>query len=542
LSITVPYTTPRKVYAVLVGLLGWALLLTGLSVAFPSLSDWGYILALSALGVLLGAVGASLPGGINVGLEATAYYAAMLSLSPWAAGFVAVWPIFAHHRWRGAMTGWALWRNTGMYALMAVAGGYTYRWAGGETPLTHLSLISLVALALAVVAVRLVNEIILFGSTLVYLGGGAAIAHMRQTQAPGWGAEALAYLPALLTALIYHGLGPGALAIWLALLSAGALALYGLARARTEVTRRLAELSAANARMSEHNDREAEMAVQLSRASEELAGYASRLAAALHQQHTAATQITSTVEELAQQSHYIAEAAGAVDTTSEAALVSAGRGQQAAAGSVDAMADLERNVRAMNDRMNTLEGRSRLIHRTLQTINNIAGETHLLALNATIEAAGAGDQGRRFSVVAQQINGLADQALRAAGEIQVTVREIEAATADTKGVIEQGLAETRRYTGQVDEARQSMEVILNAVGRASDMAQQIRLATEQQMQASNQVTQAMREIASSMGSASTEGSAVYDAAENLRRMAEDLRRLDDRAHGAGAAAGRPAGA
>jgi hypothetical protein len=52
----------------------------------------------------------------------------------------------------------------------------------------------------------------------------------------------------------------------------------------------------------------------------------------------------------------------------------------------------------------------------------------------------------------------------------------------------------------------------------------------------------MREIASSMGSASTEGSAVYDAAENLRRMAEDLRRLDDRAHGAGAAAGRPAGA
>ena len=539
MSTTVPYTTPRKVYAVLVGLLGWALLLSGLSVAFPSLSDWGYILALSALSVLLGAVGASPARGDQRGPGGYGLLRRDAQPEPVGRGL---------RRRLAHLRAPSLARRDDRLGAVAQHGHvrphgrgrrYTYRWAGGETPLTHLSLVSLVALALAVVAVRLVNEIILFGSALVYQGGGAALAHMRQTQAPGWGAEALAYLPALLTALIYHGLGPGALAIWLALLSAGALALYGLARARSEVTRRLAELSAANARMSEHNDREAEMAVQLSRASEELAGYASRLAAALHQQHTAATQITSTIEELAQQSHYIAEAAGAVDTTSEAALVSASRGQQAAAGSVDAMADLERNVRAMNDRMNTLEGRSRLIHRTLQTINNIAGETHLLALNATIEAAGAGDQGRRFSVVAQQINGLADQALRAAGEIQVTVREIEAATADTKGVIEQGLAETRRYTGQVDEARQSMEVILNAVGRASDMAQQIRLATEQQMQASNQVTQAMREIASSMGLASTEGSAVYDAAENLRRMADDLRRLDDRAHGAGAVNGRP---
>ena len=252
------------------------------------------------------------------------------------------------------------------------------------------------------------------------------------------------------------GLGPGALAIWLALLSAGALALYGLARARTEVTRRLAELSAANARMSEHNDREAEMAVQLSRASEELAGYASRLAAALHQQHTAATQITSTVEELAQQSRYIAEAAGAVDTTSEAALVSASRGQQAAAGSVDAMADLERNVRAMNDRMNTLEGRSRLIHRTLQTINNIAGETHLLALNATIEAARAGESGKGFAVVANEVKELARETAAATSKVSEQIAGIQASTQSVSG----GIHATSEVIGQLDAVQARIGEIL----------------------------------------------------------------------------------
>lgn len=268
------------------------------------------------------------------------------------------------------------------------------------------------------------------------------------------------------------------------------------------------------------------MAGRLSQAAEELTGYASRLAAALHQQHAAVTEITSTVEELAQQARYIADAAGAVDSTSEAALVTASHGREAAAGSTQAMTALERHVQEMHERMGVLEGRSRLIRRALQTINNIADETHLLALNATIEAAGAGGQGRRFSVVAQQINALADQALRAAGDIQGTVREIETATADTKQVIEQGLTETRRYTGQVDEAQRSIEVILGAVGRASDMAQQIRQATEQQTQASGQVTDAIREIADSMGSASSEGATVYAAAANLRRMADELRRLD----------------
>jgi methyl-accepting chemotaxis protein len=509
-----------------VGLAGYILVAWGLAEHPPSESDWWIIAGLSGLAVLLGITEARMLTGIAVSLEAAAYYTAMVLVGPWGAGLVAIFPIL---RWRITdrhASNWNLFRSGGMYALMVIAGGLVYQALGGEIPLKFLTAQNLLALAAALAMVRFINELILFGRNFLSRGWDHAMRELIDVQRAAWEVEALAFLPALLTAVIGTRIGWGGLVIWLLVLTAGAFALYLLVRARTEVTGRLDELSAANAHMTEHSQLEAEMAGRLSQASEELAGFASRLAAVLHQQHTAVTQITATVEELTQQAHYIADAAGAVDSTSEAALATAGRGQEAAAGSVMAMEELERNVREMNARMGTLEARSRLIHRTLQTINNIASETHLLALNATIEAAGAGERGRRFSVVAGQINALADQALRAANEIQVTVREIEAATADTKTVIERGLVETRRYTGQVDEARRAMEVILSAVGRASDMAQQIRLATPQLTVASRQVTDAMREIATSLGTASSEGSAVYVAAENLRRLADDLRRLD----------------
>ena len=521
-----------QVYILVLALAGHGALLWGL-IHYPLAPDaWLYALVLGAFSVLLGQVGTDLNLGVILGLEATAYYAAILTLGPWAAGLIAILPIYRQAFARGGMSIWWLLRGTGVYALMTIAGGLVYQTLGDLVTPAGGAVPSLLGLALALVTVRLVNEFLLFWATVPAHGLRPALIELRDSQAAAWAVESLAYIPAVLTALFYARLGWDVLLLWLLLLGAAAVALHYLLRARREAAAQLAELSAANSDMSARGARGADVAVRLNRAADELAGYAARLAAALQQQHSVVTGIAATAEELAQQAGTIAEAAGAVDSTSEAALTTAGRGQAAAAGSAAAMASLEHNVREMNARMTALEGRSRLIRRTLGTINNIAGETHLLALNATIEAARAGEQGWRFSVVAQQINGLADQALQAADEIQTTVREIETATADTKEVIEQGLAEMARYTGQVNEARRSMEAILGVVGRASDMAQQIRQATQQQTLASHQVTGAMREITTSLGTASAEGVVVSSAAAELRHLAADLRRLDtEAAHG-----------
>src|SRR5207248_1509931 len=119
-------------------------------------------------GFFLGMIGSQLPGNIYLGLEATAYYAAILALPLTAAGLVAIFAPLAHFvRGRETMTGWAVFRNGGMYALMGLAGAYVYAYTGGQVPLTGLSLASLIALALALIAVRLVNELAIFGSHAV---------------------------------------------------------------------------------------------------------------------------------------------------------------------------------------------------------------------------------------------------------------------------------------------------------------------------------------------------------------------------------------
>src|SRR5579859_530681 len=362
----------RNIYAVGVAVVGYGAVAVDLILRRPSDNQWLLVGVLVALAMILGGLGARLPRGTPyVGLEGTPYYAAVLMLAPGASGLVCILPFL---RWRlttpGA-TNWMFLRNSGMYGLMGYLGAQVYQAARGQTPLAYITLGNLLAIVPAFLVIRVLNEGILFGTNALAQGVRPALTRLREGQRAGWVIQGLAYLPAILTSLVWSRIDWQGWVIWLALLTAGAFALYQLVRARSEITGRLQELSAANLRMTEHEKRETVLAQQLGQASEQLSGYASRLAAVLQQQHVAVTEITATVEELAQQARYIADAAGAVDSTSEAALVTAGRGQAAAAASAQAMEALEHNVREISTRMSTLEARSRLIHRTLQTINNI---------------------------------------------------------------------------------------------------------------------------------------------------------------------------
>src|SRR5690242_2146847 len=128
------YNMPRKIYAIIKGTVGLAVMAWALHEYPLRPEQWAYTILLAVLGIVLSAVGANVGRDTYLGLEATAYYAAMLSLGPAAAGFVALWP---NIRWALTThaTTWALYRNTGMYALMGVAGGVVYQAVAGSGPL-----------------------------------------------------------------------------------------------------------------------------------------------------------------------------------------------------------------------------------------------------------------------------------------------------------------------------------------------------------------------------------------------------------------------
>src|SRR5579859_2049393 len=295
-----PFSLPRKIYAGLVGLAGIGAVLAGLAGHPLSGEQWVLTGVLAALSVVLDAVGATLPGAslaaiTYVSLESTAYYTAMILINPWAAGLVAIPPSI---RWRltnRQLSNWAAFRNAGMTALMAIGGGLAYQWAGGAASLAHLTGRDLLALALAIVVVRVINEVLALGANSLANNLRHGLVTLRVTQRAAWAVEAIAYIPTLLTVLIYTRLGWAGLAVWLLVFSGGAFALYSLSRARGEVAGRLTDLSTANTHMAAHEQRAATLAGRLNAAAEELTNYASRLVRALEQQHASITQVTSTV-------------------------------------------------------------------------------------------------------------------------------------------------------------------------------------------------------------------------------------------------------
>jgi len=118
--------------------------------------------------------------------------------------------------------------------------------------------------------------------------------------------------------------------------------------------------------------------------------------------------------------------------------------------------------------MGTLEGRSRLIHRTLQTINNIASETHLLALNATIEAARAGEAGKGFAVVASEVKQLATQTAHSTAEISRHIGEVRNATSASVSAvdhIEQTIGEIRTIATSIATAVEQQNTATAEIAR-----------------------------------------------------------------------------
>ncbi len=287
------------------------------------------------------------------------------------------------------------------------------------------------------------------------------------------------------------------------------------------------ELAAANAALTRSNEEQNRLASQLQSAAVELSEGAYSQASSASQQAAAIMEVSVTVEELNQTAQQIAEAAASVARAAEQTMSSAARGQDAVRDSIIGMTIIKQRVNDITGRILALSERSQRISEIVDLINNIAGETHLLALNAAIESAGAGEEGQRFAVVAAEVKKLSQRVVLAVRDVRQVIYELQASTNAAVMATEDGMKETDKGVNLAHTSGDANEDIILMVGRTTQLASAISLATQQQHTASEQVNITIRDVAELSHTAMGISQRASAAAAQVRTIASQLAAGED---------------
>ena len=247
---------------------------------------------------------------------------------------------------------------------------------------------------------------------------------------------------------------------------------------------------------------------------------ASELAAGSSQQSASVVEITAAMEELTQTA---AQIAGNAEAQAELARLGEATGNEGAAAVDRAVAGVERlreRIAAIAKRAADLERRAEEIFGVLALVEDIARETHLLSLNAAIEAAGeAGDVGRRFGEVAEEVRRLSGRSRDAAASVRRLLEEFSSSIAATVEATGAGGEEAERVLLRVTATAGAIAGLRDALVETASAAREISAGTSEQRTASMQVVQTLRE-------AST---VVQQIADGLRRFSGAARELQEAA-------------
>lgn len=243
---------------------------------------------------------------------------------------------------------------------------------------------------------------------------------------------------------------------------------------------------------------------------------ASELASGSSQQAASVVEITAAMEELARTASQIADNAASQADLAQAAEESGNTGQAAVEEAVEGVEEVRKRISGIAGRAEVLGTRSKEIYRVLDLITEIAQETHILSLNAAIEAAAAGDHGRRFSVVADEVRRLAQRSQESVESVRNLLDEFAGSIRTTVVATEEGSKEAGRVLERARAAASSIEDLRGASSDTARVAREISLATQQQNAASDQVVLTLKEVSQ----------VVQRMADSLRQFTETADRLN----------------
>jgi methyl-accepting chemotaxis protein len=263
----------------------------------------------------------------------------------------------------------------------------------------------------------------------------------------------------------------------------------------------------------------------LSSSSAEILAAATQIAAGSVETATAVSQTTSTVEEVRQISESSSAKAKAVADNAQKTTEIAQNGKKALEGIAEVMDNIREKVESIAESVVRLSEQGQAIGEIIASVNDIADQSNLLAVNAAIEAAKAGEYGKGFGVVAQEIKGLAEQSRQATTKVRAILLDVQKGTSAAVMATEQGNKAVDIGVKQSQEAGESIRVLTDSVAEAAQTAIQIAASNQQQMAGISQVTSAMENI--KQGSAQTAASTKQAeiAARNLNELAQKIKQL-----------------
>jgi len=262
---------------------------------------------------------------------------------------------------------------------------------------------------------------------------------------------------------------------------------------------------------------------QLNEYSSELTVNADNQRMETNQVASAMNQMAATVQEVANNANNAADAA----SNAHSEVI---KGRDIVSDTIDSIKDLANDINGASDVVNELEKNSDSIGGVLEVIRGIAEQTNLLALNAAIEAARAGEQGRGFAVVADEVRTLASRTQESTNEIQTMIEQLQHGSSRAVSVMKKSSEHAQETVGKAAESGSSLEIIADAVTTINDMNTQIAKATVEQSTVAEEINRNVDTInnisdntAGSANKTSQTSHTLSEIAMNLEKVSGQFR-------------------
>ncbi len=270
-----------------------------------------------------------------------------------------------------------------------------------------------------------------------------------------------------------------------------------------------------------------ESANVLGTAASEIVASTSQFASTAAESAAAVCETSTTVEEVRQTAQISSQKAKAVSDSAQKAAQISQSGRKSTEEAALGMSRIREQMEAIAASMVRLSEQSQTIGQIIATVEDLAAQSNLLAVNAAIEAAKAGEHGKGFGVVAQEVKSLAEQSRQATNQVRTILNDIQKATTAAVMATDQGSKAVEAGEKQTSVAGDSIQALAGSVTEAAQAATQIAASSQQQLVGMDQVAVAMASIKQASTQSVASAKQLETAARNINEMGQRLKQIVD---------------